>query len=180
MAKALILDRDGVINEDTGYVHRIEDFSFIDGIFELCRYAMEKGYLIIIATNQGGISRGYYTEAEYQTLTTWMVEEFHKQGVIISAVYHSSYHSDGHISQYMQDEADRKPNPGMILKAQVDFNLDLSQSVLLGDKNSDIEAGRRAGIGKLIALNGRYRLDRQADVCVIQKLIDLTNMMLTI
>jgi D-glycero-D-manno-heptose 1,7-bisphosphate phosphatase len=149
--KALFLDRDGVINVEKNYVYRIEDFEFLPGIFDLCTIAKQRGFLLVVITNQAGIGRGYYSEADFNRLTEWMLEEFQAHDIKIDRVYHCPYHPTAGIGKYRQESFDRKPNPGMILKARQEFNLNLSQSVLIGDKNSDIEAGRAAGVGYLIA-----------------------------
>jgi D-glycero-D-manno-heptose 1,7-bisphosphate phosphatase len=168
--KALFLDRDGVINEDAGYVCKPEDFRFIGGIFELCRAALRSGYLIIVITNQAGIARGYYTEDDFWKLTDWMRERFSEQGIGISAVYFCPYHPEHGAGAYRQDSFDRKPNPGMIFRARDDFDLDLARSALIGDKNSDIEAGRSAGVGSLVFLRGRYGFIPADDVALCDKL----------
>jgi len=152
--KALFLDRDGVINTEKNYVWRIEDFEFLPGIFELCATARQLGFLLVVITNQAGIGRGYYTEADYQRLTDWMLETFRRRGIDIDRVYHCPYHPTAGIGEYRQESFDRKPNPGMLLKAQKDFDLDLTQCALIGDKDSDIEAGRAAGVGYLLKLSG--------------------------
>jgi D-glycero-D-manno-heptose 1,7-bisphosphate phosphatase len=146
LRKALFLDRDGVINVEKNYVYRIDDFEFVDGIFELCACAQSLGFRLIVITNQAGIGRGYYTEAEFAQLTQWMLEQFSSRGICIDRVYHCPFHPTAGIGAYRQESFDRKPNPGMIMKAQADFDLDLAHSVLVGDKDSDIEAGRAAGI----------------------------------
>jgi len=143
---ALFLDRDGVINVEKKYVWRIADFEFVPGIFELCRAARALGLLPIVVTNQAGIGRGYYTEEDFLKLTAWMLDTFRTQGIHIGRVYHCPYHPTEGIGHYRRESPDRKPNPGMILKAQEDFGLDLSRSVLVGDKDSDIAAGRAAGV----------------------------------
>lgn len=148
--KALFLDRDGVINVDKHYVYRVEDCEFIEGIFDLCRKAKQDGYLVIVVTNQAGIAKGKYTEEDYFKFRDYVHAEFVKQGCPIDAEYYCPYHADAVIEKYCKDSEDRKPNPGMILKAQKDFDIDLSQSILIGDKQSDIEAGKRANVGKLI------------------------------
>ena len=150
MNKALFLDRDGVINVEKNYVYKIEDFEFIDGIFELAKSYQEKGFLIIVITNQAGIGRGYYTEEDFHKLNNWMIEQFKQRGIEITEVYYCPYHPTHGIGEYLKDSYDRKPNPGMILKAQEKYNIDLSQSILIGDKESDIEAGRNAGIKRLM------------------------------
>jgi D-glycero-D-manno-heptose 1,7-bisphosphate phosphatase len=150
--KALFLDRDGVINIDRGYVHRSEDFCFRQGIFELCRAAQGMDYLLVVVTNQAGIARGYYTETEFLELTEWMVRKFADERVHIARVYYCPYHPVHGIGRYKCDSLDRKPNPGMLLRARDDFNLDLALSVLVGDTLSDIHAAEAAGIGSRILL----------------------------
>lgn len=146
-ARALFLDRDGVINVNHGYVHTRERFDFIEGIFDLCRMARQLGYLLIVVTNQAGIGRGYFTEQDFHALTDWMLEEFRRRNADISKVYFCPYHPEHGIGGYKREAECRKPNPGMILEAARDFALDLSACVLVGDKSSDVEAGRRAGVG---------------------------------
>src|ERR1700693_5115463 len=150
--KALFLDRDGVINVDKNYVWRIEDFEFLPGIFELCRAAQTVGLLPIVVTNQAGIGRGYYTEQDFLTLTEWMLGEFRARGIGIGCVYHCPYPPTEGIGDFGRASPARKPNPGMILRAKDDLGLDLSQSVLVGDKDSDIDAGRAAGVGYNVKL----------------------------
>ena len=150
--RGLFLDRDGVINADKDYVWRIEEFEFLPGIFDLCRVAQEMGLIPIVVTNQAGIGRGYYTEHDFRTLTEWMLAEFRARGIGIGRVYHCPYHPTAGIGEYRRESFDRKPNPGMILRAKDDFDLDLSRSVLVGDEDSDIEAGRAAGVAFNIKL----------------------------
>jgi D-glycero-D-manno-heptose 1,7-bisphosphate phosphatase len=147
MQRALFLDRDGVINVEKNYVWRIEDFEFTPGIFDLCAIAQRNGLVPIVVTNQAGIGRGYYTERDFQRLTEWMLDRFTEQGIRIGRVYHCPFHPAEGIGAYRCESYDRKPNPGMILRAKAEFQLDLSASVLVGDKESDIAAGRAAGVG---------------------------------
>jgi D-glycero-D-manno-heptose 1,7-bisphosphate phosphatase len=150
--KALFLDRDGVINVEKNYVHRIADFEFMSGIFELCAQAQVLDYRLVVITNQAGIARGYYSEADYQHLTDWMLEQFRTHGITIDRVYHCPYHPTAGVGEYRQESFHRKPNPGMILQARDALGLDLSCSVLVGDKASDIEAGIAAGVGHNLLL----------------------------
>lgn len=145
--RALILDRDGVVNIDRDYVHKVEDFEFVDGLFELCRMAAGHGYRIIIITNQSGIGRGYYTEDDFHLLTGWMKARFEEEGITVAQVYYCPYHPVHGIGKYKQDSYDRKPNPGMIIKAAQDFDLDLSNCILVGDRESDMKAAQTAGVG---------------------------------
>jgi len=144
---AVFLDRDGVINHNHGYVHKREDFDFIDGIFDVARHAYEQNYTLVVITNQAGIARGYYTEEQFHQLTDWMCEQFSAAGAPIERVYFSPYHPTAGLGHYLKDDDSRKPHPGMILQAQKDLSIDLSRSVLIGDKASDIQAGTAAGVG---------------------------------
>lgn len=148
MQKALFLDRDGVVNKDKDYVYQIKDFEFQEGIFELCRMANDLGYLIFIITNQSGIARGYYTERDFVTLTKWMLNEFRSEGCTVSKVYYCPYHPDYGNAKYKRVSKFRKPAPGMILKASKRFQIDLKSSLLVGDQETDIEAGYNAGVGQ--------------------------------
>ena len=150
--KAVFLDRDGVVNVDRGYVHCREDFHFQEGIFQLCRAAQTLDYLLVIATNQAGIGRGYYSELRFLELTEWMVRKFAEQEIEIARVYYCPYHPIHGVGRYKYDSPDRKPKPGMLLRAQADFDLDLKSSVLIGDKLSDIHAAQAAGVGLKILL----------------------------
>ena len=150
---ALFLDRDGVINKEINYLYKIEDFEFIDGIFDLCRAAVENNFRIIVITNQSGIARNYYSEADLEKLTKWMMRKFAERGIEISRVYACPHFIDADLEAYRRDCHARKPNPGMLLQAQKDFNLDLSKCIFVGDKESDMEAGLRAGINNLILLH---------------------------
>lgn len=147
MKKALFLDRDGVINEDRAYVHRIEDFHFVDGIFDLCRAATKAGMAIIVVTNQAGIGRGFYTAQQFHAVTDWMKAQFADQGVTIDQVYYCPHHPIHGIGHYKLDCPCRKPNPGMILKARDDHGICLQNSILVGDKEWDIAAATAAGVG---------------------------------
>lgn len=148
--KALFLDRDGVINVDKHHVYKVEDCEFVNGIFDFCQKAKNKGYKLIVVTNQAGIAKGIYTKADYFKFRDYVHQAFIKHGCAIDGEYYCPYHPEATVTEYKKDSEDRKPNPGMILKAAKDFNIDLSQSILIGDKEGDIEAGQKAGIGKTI------------------------------
>lgn len=149
MKKALFLDRDGVVNHDTGYAHRPEEITFVDGIFELCRRARRKDFEIIIITNQAGIGRGYYTEAQFHALMKWMGERFAREGAPITAYYFCPHHPEHGIGEYLCACECRKPAPGMLHAARARHNLDMRASVLIGDNETDLAAGRAAGVGRL-------------------------------
>jgi D-glycero-D-manno-heptose 1,7-bisphosphate phosphatase len=164
--RALFLDRDGVINVDTGYVYRVQDFAFIKGIFTLCRQARMAGMRIFVITNQAGIGRGLYSEDDFLNLTRWMQNRFEEEGAAIDKVYHCPTHPQEGRGAYRHESPFRKPNPGMILLARDEFSIDLQASVLVGDKPSDIEAGRRAGVGTNILFIGDATMPPRTDPAV--------------
>ncbi|GAX86814.1 D-glycero-D-manno-heptose 1,7-bisphosphate phosphatase [Lebetimonas natsushimae] len=139
--KAAFLDRDGVINIDKNYVHKIEDFEFKDGIFDLLKLLQDKGFVLFVVTNQSGIGRGYYTLEDFKKLTDYMLNELKKRGIKIKEVAFCPHHPGVNCEC-------RKPKPGMILNLAKKYNIDLKHSILIGDKQSDIEAGKNAGVGK--------------------------------
>ncbi|MBF0213756.1 MAG: HAD family hydrolase [Magnetococcales bacterium] len=145
--RALFLDRDGVINVDYGYVHRIEAFVWIEGIFELTRQACRLGYAVVVVTNQAGIGRGFYSEAQFHQLTDWMRQQFAEAEAPIDRVLFSPFHPTEGVGPYRREDPSRKPGPGMILQAARELNLDLAASLLIGDRSTDIQAGIAAGVG---------------------------------
>ena len=152
---ALFLDRDGVLNEDQGYVHRWEDFHWIPGARETVAAFNRAGWLVIVVTNQSGVGRGYYTEAEMQALHARMQEDLATTGARIDAVYHAPQHPDAESPKYRHpDPPLRKPNPGMILQALAEWPIDREASLLVGDKASDLEAAARAGVRAVLFEGG--------------------------
>lgn len=154
VARALFLDRDGVINEEVGYLSRAADVRFVPGVFSLCRAAKRLGYRIVVVTNQSGIARGLYSEAEFQSLMAWMRAEFRSEGVEIDAVYHCPYHPEHGVGEYRREHEDRKPGPGMLLRAARDLGIELALSVMVGDRCSDVAAANAAGLRQVFLLAG--------------------------
>ena len=148
----LILDRDGVVNVDTGFAHRIEDCSFVDGIFELAAAFRDRGFRLVIATNQSGIGRGYFGPAEFRRFMAWMLAQFQARGLIIEGLYHAPDHPTEGIGRYRRDTPWRKPGPGMLLQAIADLDLDPAQSWAIGDRAGDMVAAAAAGIGHRVLL----------------------------
>ena len=170
MQKALFLDRDGVINVEKDYLYKIEDFKFIDGIVELCLYYQNKGYKIFVVTNQSGIARKYYNEDDFSALSTWMILEFKKNGVIIKKVYHCPHHPD--ISGICNC---RKPHDGMLQAAKKEFNIDLKNSIIIGDKERDIEAGLNAGLSETYLFDESKTIKESKATKIVSKLGDIYN-----
>jgi len=145
--RALFLDRDGVINHDSGYTSRAENFRFIDGIFDLCRAARQAGYLLIVVTNQAGIGRGYYSTEDFLTLSAWMCDRFKAEDAPIADVFFCPFHPEHGVGDYKKESFDRKPNPGMLLRAAEKHGIDMKRSIMIGDKDSDMQAASKAGVG---------------------------------
>ncbi len=173
--KALFLDRDGVINVDSGYIYKIADFEFIDGIFELLKEAQNRNYLLIVVTNQSGIAKNYYSEQDFKILTAYMVDEFLEMGIKITKVYHCP-HQDS-------DNCDcRKPKSGMILEAIKKFGIDVNKSIMIGDKERDIISAKNAKVKYTILLNhedvvteASYKIDNLSEAISILQKIDNQN-----
>lgn len=146
LRKAAFLDRDGVINKDKAYVHRWEDFEFVPGAIEGMQMLQDAGYSLVIVTNQSGLARGYYTEAEYLALTEALHQHLEVHGVKLDGVYHCPHHPKGTVHALAVDCDCRKPAPGMLVQAARELGLSLPDSLLIGDKPSDIEAARSAGL----------------------------------
>ena len=152
---ALFLDRDGVLNEDRGYVHRWEDFRWIAGARETVAAFNAAGWLVIVVTNQSGVGRGYYAEDDVHALHDRMQADLADAGARIDAFYHAPQHPEAPVEAYRHpDPPLRKPNPGMILQALADWPIDREASLLIGDKPSDLEAAQRAGVRALLFEGG--------------------------
>jgi D-glycero-D-manno-heptose 1,7-bisphosphate phosphatase len=153
-SRALFLDRDGVVNEEVGYLHRAEEVRWVAGIVPLCLTAQSLGYKLVVVTNQAGIGYGLYSEEQFQSLMTWMRAELAQQGITLDAVYHCPFHPEHGIGDYKRDHEDRKPSPGMLLRAARELDLDLPQSILVGDRCSDLAAARAAGLRQAFLMSG--------------------------
>jgi D-glycero-D-manno-heptose 1,7-bisphosphate phosphatase len=145
---AAFLDRDGVLNEDLGYVHRVADFHWLPGAVAACRRLQNAGFALVVVTNQSGVARGLYTLADVEHLHAHMAQQLQAQGVKLTAVYACPHHPDGLPGPYRQTCDCRKPQPGMLLQALREHRLDPTQSVLFGDRASDLQAGQSAGVSR--------------------------------
>ena len=143
---AAFLDRDGVINVDSGYVGRWEDFEYLPDVIQGLTLLQSAGYKVVVVTNQSGIARGYYSEDDFLLLTETMKADLENRGVVLTAVYYCPYLEDADLEPYRVNSELRKPEPGMLLKAAQDHDIDLSRSIMVGDKVSDMVAAERAGV----------------------------------
>jgi len=143
---AAFLDRDGVLNVNHGYVHTPDRFEWTPGAKEAVRLLNHAGYLVIVVTNQSGIGRGYYGEADFHALCAWIDEELAKAGARIDATYFCPNHPEHGEGDYKKACDDRKPAPGMLQRAAAEWGVDKSASFLIGDKPSDMQAAAAFGI----------------------------------
>jgi D-glycero-D-manno-heptose 1,7-bisphosphate phosphatase len=153
---AAFLDRDGTINVERGRVHRIEDFELLPGATAGLRLLQAAGYRLVVVTNQSGIARGLYDEAQYAALTRHMRTLLRREGVVLDAVLHCPHHPVHGVGAARRDCDCRKPRPGMILRARDALGLDLARSVLIGDTRGDLEAGRAAGVGRRVLVTSGH------------------------
>jgi D-glycero-D-manno-heptose 1,7-bisphosphate phosphatase len=150
---AAFLDRDGVINVDHGYVVRREKFEWVPGVREAAAQLNRAGFALVVITNQSGIGRGLYTEADFLHLTDWMRGEFAAAGAPLAGVYFCPHHPTDAVGEFRKDCDCRKPAPGMLLKAAAELSLDLGRSVVFGDKASDLQAAEAAGVPERVLLS---------------------------
>jgi len=160
--RALFLDRDGIVNVNHGYVHTPEGTEWVPGIFDLARAAHRAGYLLVVATNQAGIARGYYTRGQFEDYTRWMHARFAAEGAPLAATYYCPHHPEAGIGELGTECGCRKPRPGLLLRAAADLGIDLGASLLLGDSPSDIGAADAAGVPLAILCRDAARLGRLA------------------
>ena len=170
MRPAAFIDRDGVINVEHGYVHKVADFELLPGVFDGLRRLQSAGFALVVVTNQAGIAKGYYAESDFDRLTAHMLEQLNAEGVHIDRVYHCPHHPRAARADLRRNCACRKPAPGMLLQAACDLGLDLARSVLVGDKSSDVEAGRTAGVARCVLVRSGHTFSPAdqalADACV--------------
>ena len=150
--KTIFLDRDGVINKEINYLYKIEDFEFIEGVFESCLFFQDLDYQIIIISNQSGVARGLFSETDYHILTKWMIKQFKVKGVSILDTFYCPHLPESSCNC-------RKPKPGMFLKAIEKHNIDPKISWMIGDKETDIEAANLAGIKNTILVRSGHSID---------------------
>jgi len=171
--RALFLDRDGVINHEVGYLYRPEEVVFVDGIFSLCRTAQKLGYTLIVVTNQSGIARGYYSTAQFEELMGWMREQFVREGVELDAVYHCPFHPVHGVGEFQREHADRKPGAGMLERGAAEFGVSLAESVMVGDRCSDVGAANTGGLRQAFLIAGTETKPCTGEFIAIERLQEL-------
>ncbi|EML9902069.1 D-glycero-beta-D-manno-heptose 1,7-bisphosphate 7-phosphatase [Morganella morganii] len=173
---AVFLDRDGTINADTGYLHEIDDFQFIENAIEAMQAIKQMGYALIIVTNQSGIARGMFTEDQFMHLTEWMDWSLADRGVDLDGIYYCPHHPEGTVEEFRQVCNCRKPAPGMLLDAQKYLKIDMGNSYMVGDKLDDMLAGRAAEVGTTVLVRTGKPVTEDAEAAadiVINSIADL-------
>lgn len=153
------LDRDGVINKEVNYLHRISDFKYTHRCIDGLRIIATLGYKLAIVTNQAGIAKGIFTEEQYKTLTEWMLNDLKNNGVEILECLYCPNHPDGKIKKYSIKCEFRKPGTKMLETIQSRHNIDMEKSILIGDKISDIHAANNAGVGRAFLVKSGHPID---------------------
>lgn len=157
--RAVFLDRDGVIIADTGYIDSIKRVFFLPGVAEGLKKLQEKGFMLVIITNQSGVARGFFSEQTLKGINKNILDRLKIQGVEIEKVYYCPHHPEGKIKEYTLQCDCRKPLPGMILQAARELNIDLGASFLIGDSERDILAGQSAGCKTILLKNPKKELN---------------------
>jgi D-glycero-D-manno-heptose 1,7-bisphosphate phosphatase len=175
--RVAFLDRDGVINREKNYVYKIADFEYIPRSIEGLKNLISLGYKLIIVTNQAGIARGLYSKKSVETLHNWLIEDLARHRVEILDILFCPHHPDGTVPLYSIECECRKPKPAMLNSAQVDYDIEMHNSILVGDKASDICAGKRAGIENLFLVRSGHAIDNNElkDVPIFADLFAVSN-----
>jgi D-glycero-D-manno-heptose 1,7-bisphosphate phosphatase len=171
--RAVFLDRDGVINVEKEYLHRVGDFEFLPGVPQALRLLKEAGFLLIVVTNQSGVARGYYSLEDVACLHRHLQDQLAPYGATVDGFYVCPHHPEHGTGDLTVECSCRKPLPGMIEKAAVDFQIDPARSYLVGDKMSDIEAGQAAGCRSFLVRTGYGGRDAEVvpdDVSIVDDL----------
>lgn len=172
--RAVFLDRDGTINIEKNYLHKIEDFEFISGAPEAIKKLKDAGFLVIVVSNQSGIARGYFDEQAVMMLHQHIQTLLKSYGTVIDAFYFCPHHPEEGLGDYKVDCDCRKGNPGMLLQAAKEYDIDLQNSFMVGDKLADIEVGERVGCKSLLVLTGYGSITAlKPEAEVVEKCMDL-------
>jgi len=179
LRKAVFFDRDGVINIDYGFVGQIDKFDIIRGVPQALHSFKELGYLLILVTNQSGIARGRYTEADFHRVTAFMQANLSLYDACFDGIYFCPHHPNADLPQYRENCACRKPKSGMLIKAASDFNISLRDSILIGDHASDLIAGRNAGVTRLFLVGDHQESEKLKinDIICEQSLVNIVKIL---
>lgn len=158
---AIFLDRDGTINTDKGYVHKVDDFQFINGVIEAMQELKKMGSALVVVTNQSGLARGLFNEEQFIRLTKWMDWSLANRNVNLDGIYFCPHYPHAVVKALNQECDCRKPKPGMLLDAQRHLHIDMSSSYMVGDKLDDMLAGKAAGVGTQVLVHSGKKVTEQ-------------------
>ncbi|RKF15490.1 D-glycero-beta-D-manno-heptose 1,7-bisphosphate 7-phosphatase [Alginatibacterium sediminis] len=173
MKPTVFLDRDGVLNVDTGYIGQVDDFVFIDGAIEALQQLKQAGWQLVLVTNQSGIARGYFSEEQFLSLTEWMDWSLADRGVDLDGIYYCPHHPQGSVVEFAIDCECRKPKTGMFEQAAKELDIDLEQSWMIGDKASDIIAAANAGIAHRVLVKSDYDIEDKQKALAVTEVLSL-------
>ncbi|MBZ4683916.1 MAG: D-glycero-D-manno-heptose 1,7-bisphosphate phosphatase [Fusobacteriaceae bacterium] len=174
MKKCIFIDRDGTINVEKNYLHKIEDFEFIENSEKAIKIFKELGYLVIVITNQSGIARGYYNENDVKILHNHINEALkNNYNVEIDDFYYCPHHTKGNIKEYSIECKCRKPEPEMFIKAKEKYNIDFLNSYMVGDKLSDLEGAIKLGIEPIFVKTGHGKIEEEKIYFNVKKYNDI-------
>jgi D-glycero-D-manno-heptose 1,7-bisphosphate phosphatase len=172
--KVAFLDRDGVINTEVNYLHRINDFEYTHKCKDALLQLIKKGFKLIIVTNQAGIAKAIFTEEEYYKLTDFYKEDLFKDNILIHDIFYCPHHVDGVLKNFSIECNCRKPKPGMFIDAIEKHNIDINSSIMVGDKISDIDAAESAGIRNLFLVESGHPIECDERAIICKNLYDVS------
>ena len=158
--KVAFLDRDGVINKEIGYLHEIDKFEYTENCIKGLQILLKKKFSLIVVTNQGGIAKGVFTKDDFNVLTAWMKSDLAANGIILKDVFYCPHHPDGIVDELTRNCFNRKPSPGMFISAEKKYSVDMQNSIIIGDKITDIQAGLTAGVGKAFLVKTGHKINK--------------------
>ena len=161
--KVAFIDRDGVINKEVGYLHRVDDFEYTYNCVVGLKSLIDSGFALIVVTNQAGIAKGLYSVNDFEMLMSWMTADLARYGIRFKDILFCPHHPDGVVEQYSTKCEFRKPSPGMFLHARNLYEIDMKSSIVIGDKLTDIQAGKRAGVGRAFLVESGHAVTKPED-----------------
>ena len=177
--KAVFLDRDGVLNEDSGYTYQLSDLRLLDGVIEGLQSILALDYKVIIITNQSGIARGLFSTDELHIFMNGLISVLLENQINVTDYFYCPHHPKGKLQEYSIKCSCRKPEPSMLFAAEKKHNLDLSKSILIGDKETDILAGQNANLFSNILISSKERNDQSNATHIARNLIDAAEIITT-
>ena len=174
--KVAFLDRDGVINKEVNYLHRVKDFEYTHNCVEGLKTLIDCGFALTVVTNQAGIAKGLYSVDDFERLMDWMTADLARHGIKFKDILFCPHHPDGIVEKYSTKCEFRKPSPGMFLHARDRYNIDMKSSIVIGDKLTDIQAGRKSGVGSAFLVESGHAVTKteHKDYEIVKNLFEVS------